>query len=75
VSIRTIAFVIAAALCGGGLVFAATAIVSAPLGLGGPGFGYKKLLLLLGGLEAAGCGVLLWKRLSESGKWEVRIGK
>jgi hypothetical protein len=68
VSGRTIAFSIAVALCGGGLVFAAVAIAAIPLGLGGPGFGYKKLILLLVGLEAAGCGVLLWRRVR---KWEV----
>jgi hypothetical protein len=75
VSVRTIAFLIAAALCGGGLVFAAVAVASVPLSLGGPGFGYKKLLLLLVGLEVAGCGALLWKRLNGSRKSEVGSAK
>jgi hypothetical protein len=75
VSIKPIAMFIAAALCGGGLLFAAVAIATIPLSIGGPGFGYKKLLLLLVGLEAAGCGVLLWKRLGGSRKSEVGSAK
>ncbi|MFN8513415.1 MAG: hypothetical protein U0232_06845 [Thermomicrobiales bacterium] len=70
-SARTIALSIAVALCGGGLVFAAVAIATIPLGLGGPGFGYKKLLLLLAGLETAGCGVLLWRRIRNA-EWRMR---
>ena len=62
-SIRPIDTVIAAALCGGGLLFAAVAIATIPLDIGGTGFGYKKLMLLLVGLESAGCGVLLMKRM------------
>lgn len=50
-------------LCVGGLLLALLALAAVPLGLGGPGFGYKKLLLLLFGLECCGCGVLLWRRL------------
>lgn len=53
----------AAALCGGGLFLALIALAAIPLGIGGLGFGYKKLLLLLCGLECCGCGLLLWRRL------------
>jgi hypothetical protein len=75
VSFRTIALIIAAALCGGGLLFAAVAVASVPLGLGGPGFGYKKVLLLLIGLEAAGCGIVLWRRVNSSRKLDVGSAK
>lgn len=54
---------VAVALVGGGVVLALLALVAAPLGLGVPGFGYRKLLLLLCGLECCGCGALLWRRL------------
>ena len=74
-SLRSIATLIAAALCGGGLLFAAVAVATIPLDIGGPGFGYKKLLLLLVGLEAAGCGLLLMKRLRASRKSEVGSAK
>lgn len=60
---RATALLIAAALIGGGLFVAALALLAVPLGLGGPGFGYRKLLLLLFGLEAAYCGAWLWRRL------------
>ena len=60
---RRLASLIAAALLGGGILLAVGAVAAIPLGLGGAGFGYKKLLLLLVGLEAAGCGVVLWRRL------------
>lgn len=53
----------AAALCAMGLLLVLLALAAVPLGLGGPGFGYKKLLLFLGGLECAACGLLLWRRL------------
>ena len=65
---RPRALLLAVALCGGGCVLAAFALATVPLGLGGAGFGYKKLLLLLVGLEAAGCGLLLWRRIPGSGK-------
>ncbi len=54
---------LAAALCALGLALALLALLSVPLGLGGAGFGYKKLLALLLGLETAACGLLLWRRL------------
>ncbi len=60
---KPLALLIAAALLGGGILLAVAAVATVPLSLGGPGFGYKKLLLLLVGLEAAGCGALLWRRL------------
>ncbi len=60
---KPVALLIAAALLGGGILLALAALATIPLGLGGPGFGYKKLLLLLVGLEAAGCGAALWRRL------------
>ena len=63
---RRTAMLIAAALLCGGILLAVAAVATIPLGLGGPGFGYKKLLMLLIGLEAAGCGILLWRRLSSS---------
>jgi hypothetical protein len=55
--------VLAAALCALGLEVAVVALAAVPLGLGGAGFGYKKLLAVLLGLETCGCGVLLWFRL------------
>jgi hypothetical protein len=57
------AFALALLLIGGGLALALLALATLPLGLGGPDFGYKKLLALLLGLEACGCGLLLWRRL------------
>ena len=54
---------LAAALCVGGVAVVALALTAAPLGLGGAGFGYKKVIGLLIGLEMAGCGVLLRQRL------------
>ena len=53
-------------LCAGGLALAALALAAVPLGLGGLGFGYKKLLALLIGLEACGCGLLLRQRLGRA---------
>ena len=61
--LRTPGLLLAAALCALGLGVVVLALVAVPLGLGGAGFGYKKLLGLLLGLEACGCGVLLWSRL------------
>ncbi len=55
--------VVVLGLAGGGLLLALLALAAVPLGLGGPGFGYRKLLLLLFGLECCGCGLLLWRRL------------
>jgi hypothetical protein len=63
---RRMAVLIAAALLGGGILLAVAAVAAIPLGLGGHGFGYKKLLMFLIGLETAACGVLLWRRLRGS---------
>ena len=57
------AFALASLVSCGGLGLALLALVTLPLHLGDPGFGYKKLLLLLLGLECCGCGLLLWRRL------------
>lgn len=46
-----------------GLLTVGILLIAVPLGLGGAGFGYKKVLALLLGLEFAFCGVLLWRRL------------
>lgn len=61
--LRAVGFAVALVLCALGLLVAVLALLAVPLGLGGAGFGYKKLLALLLGLEAVGCGVLLWRRL------------
>ena len=61
--LRSPGLLLAAMLCALGLGVALFALVVVPLGLGGAGFGYKKLLGLLLGLETCGCGVLLWSRL------------
>ena len=66
---KPLAMLLAVALCGGGCFFAIVAIAAIPLGLGGDGFGYKKLLVLLIGVEAAGCGALLWRRLRSGRRW------
>ena len=50
-------------LCALGLLVTALILIAIPLGLGGAGFGYKKVLVLLLGLEVAFCGALLWRRL------------
>ncbi len=50
-------------LGGGGLVIALLTLIAGPLGLGGADFGYKKMLALLIGLEAAATGLLLWWRV------------
>jgi hypothetical protein len=63
VPVTSFGALVAVALVGGGVVLALLALAAAPLGLGAPGFGYRKLLLLLGGLECCGCGLLLWRRL------------
>ena len=60
---KPMAVLIAAALCGGGAFLAAIALAAVPLGIGGDDFGYKKLLVLLIGLEVAGCGTLLLARV------------
>lgn len=64
---KSAALVLAAALCGGGGLLAVLALAAVPLGLGGDGFGYKKLLALLIGLETAACGALLWARVRNAG--------
>lgn len=46
-----------------GLLVVALLLIALPLGLGGAGFGYKKVLALLLGVESACCGALLWRRL------------
>lgn len=51
------------AWCGSGLALVALTLLAGPLGLGEPGFGYKKLLALLVGLETCGCGLVLRSRL------------
>ena len=61
--LRTPALFLAAALCCGGLALAALIVAAIPLGIGGPGFGYRKLLVLLIGLECCGAGLLLWRRI------------
>ena len=71
---KPIAMLLAVALCGGGCILAAVAIAAIPLGLGGDGFGYKKLLVLLIGLESAGCGALLWHRLRGSQRVSTAVG-
>jgi hypothetical protein len=57
------AFALALLFSCGGLGLALLALATLPLHLGGPGFGYKKLIALLIGLECCGCGLLLWRRL------------
>ncbi len=54
---------LALGLCALGFVIAVALLIATPLGLGGAGFGYKKVLVLLLGLEIACCGALLWRRL------------
>jgi len=54
---------LALGLCALGLLAVALLLIALPLGLGGAGFGYKKVLALLLGLEIACCGALLWRRL------------
>jgi len=54
---------LALGLCALGLVVAGLLLIAIPLGIGGAGFGYKKVLVLLLGLEIAYCGALLWRRL------------
>jgi hypothetical protein len=61
--LRSPGLLLAATLCVSGLGVALLALAVVPLGLGGAGFGYKKLLGLLLGLESCGCGILLWFRL------------
>jgi hypothetical protein len=61
--LRRPGLLLAAALCTLGLGVAVLALAAVPLGLGGAGFGYKKLLGVLLGLETCGCGLLLWSRL------------
>jgi hypothetical protein len=61
--LRTPALLLAAALCCGGLGLAVLIILAVPLGIGGAGFGYRKLLVLLIGLECCGAGLLLWRRI------------
>lgn len=54
---------LAIGLCAVGLLVVALLLIAVLLGLGGAGFGYKKVLVLLLGLEIAFCGALLWRRL------------
>ena len=54
---------LALGLCALGFVIAVALLIATPLGLGGAGVGYKKVLVLLLGLEIACCGALLWRRL------------
>lgn len=61
------ALLLAGALCLGGLGVAALVLIAVPLGVGGVGFGYRKLLALLFGLEICGCGLLLWRRVRAIG--------
>ena len=49
--------------CAVGLLVTALILLAIPLGIGGAGFGYKKVLVLLLGLEVSFCGALLWRRL------------
>jgi hypothetical protein len=63
VGLRGAGLLLAAGLCALGLLVAALLLIAVPLGLGGAGFGYKKVLALLLGLELAFCGAILWRRL------------
>jgi hypothetical protein len=65
--LRTPALLLVAALWCGGLVLAALILAAIPLGIGGDGFGYRKLLVLLIGVECCGAGLLLWRRLRAIG--------
>ena len=61
------ALLLAAALTLGGLGLSALVLIAVPLGVGGDGFGYRKLLALLFGLEGCCCGLLLWRRIKAIG--------
>jgi len=63
VELKSAGLLLAFGLCALGLLVAAILLIAVPLGLGGAGFGYKKVLALLLGLEIAFCGALLWRRL------------
>jgi hypothetical protein len=63
VGLKRAGLLLALSLCALGLLVAALTAIAVPLGLGGAGFGYKKVLALFLGLEIAFCGALLWRRL------------
>jgi hypothetical protein len=63
VGLRDAGRLLALGLCAIGLLATALILIAIPLGLGGAGFGYKKVLVLLLGLEIVFCGALLWRRL------------
>jgi len=63
VGLKSTGRLFALGLCAVGLLITALILIAIPLGLGGAGFGYKKVLVLLLGLEVTFCGALLWRRL------------
>lgn len=65
--LKTPALLLAAALCCGGLGLAALILAAGSLGIGGEGFGYRKLLAFLIGLECCGAGIILWWRIRAIG--------